>query len=275
MPETAKADPQKFVESALRDGSGKNALPRARGEEQAKPESAAIPDEGRSLVPRPAAPAREQRDSAAAAKNPAQDAAIPVAEPVLRPVSGQIYEAIPANASAATPASISGSGSSASSEAADEEKPVIASLSLSEPWKQDEVPRTWIERILLGDNKDPRTFPRLSPPQLFAYYFTGGPPVAKRVRDISTSGLYLETGERWYLGTIVQLTLTDRLRPKGSQSISLFAKVVRWGSDGVGLKFLLDGLVHRRVERYDVYEPTNGIGVDQVGEFVRHFEAAT
>jgi PilZ domain/Uncharacterized ACR, COG1430 len=253
-----KSEPRKSLESALRDENGRSAAAHAVTEtpEQTKPAAAV---NGR-LIAVPELPAHPvyQEETAIASRPSDQIEKIPSAEPMRSPIREVMPDAIPVS----------------SVEAVIEEEIPVVSPALREPWKEDEVPRTWLERIVLGDNKDPRRFRRFSPPQLIAYYFTGGPPAAKRVRDISTSGLYIETGERWYLGTIVQLTLTDKLRPKGSQSISLFAKVVRWGSDGVGLTFLLEGLVRRRVERYDVYEPTNGIGVDQVGDFVRQFEAS-
>jgi hypothetical protein len=54
------------------------------------------------------------------------------------------------------------------------------------------------------------------------------------------------------------MTLTDRREPTVERSITLHAKVVRWGNDGVGLQFVLqdardsrprqapavDGMVH-------------------------------
>ncbi len=55
----------------------------------------------------------------------------------------------------------------------------------------------------------------------------------------------METTERWYIGTILQVTL-DVDCPKGSHgrtpapedSITVWAKVVRHCSDGVGLNFV-------------------------------------
>jgi PilZ domain len=234
-----------------------------------------------------AAQIAEKRETTAAANHAEQTSAMPgqdsisgqasasVSAPVPGPVARPIPVPTPIPASTSTPNPNHNPihGISMRSTAVPEEPP-DAQPAQRQPWQEDEVPRTWLERVLLGDNRDPRTFPRLSPPELFAYFFTGGPPAAHRVRNISTSGLYIVTGERWYLGTIVQLTLTDRLRPKGAQSISLFAKVVRTGIDGVGLKFLLEGLNRRRVIRYDVYEPTNGISVSHIGEFMKQFGTA-
>jgi hypothetical protein len=61
------------------------------------------------------------------------------------------------------------------------------------------------------------------------------------IRDISGSGLYVVTEDRWYLGTQILMTLS---KPAGAvahevNSISMHAIAVRWGSDGVGLAFVL------------------------------------
>jgi len=52
------------------------------------------------------------------------------------------------------------------------------------------------------------------------------------------------TAERWYVGTILQLTLDadhpgdNKDRTRG-ETMTLWSKVIRHGSDGVGLEFLL------------------------------------
>jgi hypothetical protein len=75
---------------------------------------------------------------------------------------------------------------------------------------------------------------------LVAYYWDGGPPVAHGVRDISLTGMYLLTGDRWYLGTVIQITLQETGHPdvNSERWIAVQAKVVRLGSDGVSLAFL-------------------------------------
>jgi hypothetical protein len=218
-------------------------------------------------APAAAAQPSDKKESEIAAMDHDVASAIPAAATTPSPVSNTLSS--PISNAVSLPSMVETPGV----ETFGEVRSSASAQSQREPWKKEDPPRTWLERVLLGDNRDPRSFPRLSPPELFAYFFTGGPPAAHPVRNISTSGLYIVTGERWYLGTIVQLTLTDRLRPKGAQSISLFAKVMRTGMDGVGLKFLLEGLSRRRVIRYDVYEPTNGISVSHIGEFVKQFSA--
>ena len=61
------------------------------------------------------------------------------------------------------------------------------------------------------------------------------------IRDASATGLYLLTENRWPLGTLVMMTLqrTDTSDGTFDGSIEVQLKVVRWGSDGVGLQFVL------------------------------------
>ena len=78
-------------------------------------------------------------------------------------------------------------------------------------------------------------------PQLAAYYWNGANAVPHSVRDISSTGTYIVTEERWHLGTILMVTLqsTDEyIDARPPLSISVQSKVVRSGIDGVGLTFL-------------------------------------
>ena len=57
--------------------------------------------------------------------------------------------------------------------------------------------------------------------------------------------MYVTTHERWYLGTLLHLTIDAKTaRPTDSaaapvESITVWAKVVRHGTDGVGFEFTL------------------------------------
>ncbi len=77
---------------------------------------------------------------------------------------------------------------------------------------------------------------------LVAYYWDGAAPMAHEVRDISSTGFYLLTQERWHLGTIVTMTLqrTDNSNfDSGTQHhIAVMSKVVRLDEDGVGFAFI-------------------------------------
>ena len=88
---------------------------------------------------------------------------------------------------------------------------------------------------------DPRRSPRFPAPELSAYYWDGARPEPRAVRDISASGMYLVTEERWYPGTMVMITLnrTDVEEGAPDRSIMVQSQAVRWDDDGVGLQFVL------------------------------------
>jgi hypothetical protein len=88
---------------------------------------------------------------------------------------------------------------------------------------------------------DRRRASRQSLPGLIAYYFTGGTPEPQKISNISVTGFYLQTEERWMPGTIVRMTL-QRIGTKGddpSDIISVNSRIVRWGEDGEGFEFIL------------------------------------
>jgi len=144
------------------------------------------------------------------------------------------------------------------------------------PLPNDEKPASkmkWWQKLLLGEPSDPRKAVREALPGLVAYFFTGGVPMPHSVRDISTSGLYVVTEERWYKGTFVRITLTDHREPTTERSITLHAKVVRWTEDGVALQFIL----HKKNERLRGTVSTldhlsGGASVTQVEEFIARFK---
>jgi hypothetical protein len=81
---------------------------------------------------------------------------------------------------------------------------------------------------------------RLPVAGLVAHFFTGGAPQPHEIRDMSLTGLYVVTTERWYPGTLIRMTLTrqDTGQSISDRSITVQAKSVRWGNDGVGLEFV-------------------------------------
>ena len=90
------------------------------------------------------------------------------------------------------------------------------------------------ERML---SKDRRRAERQLSPELAAYYWNGGSPTEHSIRDVSSTGLFLVTEERWYPGTLLMMTLL--MKNNGSErSIAVQSKAVRWGEDGVGLEFV-------------------------------------
>ena len=95
-------------------------------------------------------------------------------------------------------------------------------------------------RLLRWLVSDRRGTKRTEKPRLIAYRWTGGNPQAHHIGDISDTGLYLVTDERWIPGTKLLITLqrTDTEGEGEEESIAVEAKVVRWGSDGEGLAFV-------------------------------------
>jgi CheY-like chemotaxis protein len=97
----------------------------------------------------------------------------------------------------------------------------------------------WLQRWWYLGLPEPRKAPRESFPGLAAHFWTGDTPVEHRIRDISQTGLYVITDERWFAGTVVRMTLTDSGESTNKNSITANTSVVRWGDDGVGLTFVM------------------------------------
>jgi hypothetical protein len=109
----------------------------------------------------------------------------------------------------------------------------------AQPWKATGKKKSWLQRLLSPDPKEPRKAHRRALPGLCAYFWTGASPEAHAILNISSTGLYVETNERWYPGTMIQMTLKKGESRRIESSISLLAKANRWGNDGVGLEFVL------------------------------------
>ncbi len=112
-------------------------------------------------------------------------------------------------------------------------------MDLAEPGaKGARPPQNWLQRWW---SPDPRKAPHDKAEGLAAYYWNGGAPQAHQIRDISSTGLYVMTEERWYPGTLIMMTLqrTEDGEVSTERSISVHTRAVRWGKDGVGLQFVL------------------------------------
>jgi hypothetical protein len=143
-----------------------------------------------------------------------------------------------------------------------DEKPSLASE------MKDRTPKkSWFGRWFLDRRAETRRVVRAPSPGLIAYWWTGGRNEPQHVRDISASGVYVVTEERWYPGTHIQMTLAKTLGGKshGEDSITLYATAVRWGHDGVGLEFVLKGTRYRRRIPYWLVD---GISKKQVERFI-------
>lgn len=161
----------------------------------------------------PQAPSPQSADSVSAslshAAEPAPPAAIPAAAPVLRskPVA-------PQDPAPAKP------------------KPQSASGGLRSKFRQ------WLHPT--SSPSDRRRAARRYVPGVVAHYFTGGAPKPKNVADISMSGMYLLTDDRWMPGTMIQMTLQKPCASgEKKQSINVLSRIVRRGSDGVAIEFIM------------------------------------
>ena len=85
---------------------------------------------------------------------------------------------------------------------------------------------------------------RYQQPPISAYYWDGGSPVARTVKDISTSGafLYIPKSETWYPGTVLTVVLQRGSEPsegaEAPDSVTVPCKVVRHVDGGVGVAFM-------------------------------------
>jgi hypothetical protein len=147
-------------------------------------------------------------------------------------------------------------------------EPSLAPQIDTQPWMQ-QAPRNWFKRLLRKGPADPRKTARETLPGLIAYYFTGGTPEGHPVRDISARGMFIVTSDRWYAGTVLRVTLTDRHDPRAERSITVNAKVVRSASDGVGLAFVLDEPDRRSSLPVEQMERANGMAPAEIDEFLR------
>ena len=103
------------------------------------------------------------------------------------------------------------------------------------------APRSPIGWLKKWWTPDPRKAPRVEALGLAAYYWNGSTPEPHAVRNISSSGLYVVTEERWYPGTLVLMTLqrAGGVEQITERSIAVHTRAVRWAEDGVGLQFVL------------------------------------
>jgi len=123
---------------------------------------------------------------------------------------------------------------------------------------------------------------RMKAPLLVAYYWDGAAPKSHTIQNISSTGFYLVTKERWLPGTMVTMTLqrTDiALAHPGTQShIAVVSKVVRLGEDGVGFTFVpLDShpgdLKSKPVDKKALLKFVEQVKVDRDRAAIRHIEA--
>ncbi len=98
--------------------------------------------------------------------------------------------------------------------------------------------RRWFQRWSASDRRKAKREQVLG---LVAYYWDGAAPGAHKVREISSTGLYLQTDQCWYPGTLVTMTLqrTGISEAGAQRSIAVQTKVVRQGMDGAAFAFIM------------------------------------
>jgi hypothetical protein len=98
-------------------------------------------------------------------------------------------------------------------------------------------PKSWLRRWWSTEARQARRHPA---PGLAAFYWSGLPPNPHYIRDISSTGLFLLTEDRWYPGTLILMALENKNDADQDQEkvISINARVVRCDRDGVALQFV-------------------------------------
>jgi hypothetical protein len=98
---------------------------------------------------------------------------------------------------------------------------------------------SWFKRL---SSPEHRKAQRMKAPLLVAYYWDGSAPTSHQIQNISSTGFYLSTKERWLPGTMLTMSLqrTDVAHENSGTepNISVLSKVVRLDEDGVGFAFI-------------------------------------
>ena len=101
---------------------------------------------------------------------------------------------------------------------------------------------------------------------VFAYYWEGSASARHSVTNVSLQGADIVTSEKWYLGTIINLTLQfgAQTAVEGGtarcQSLSIRSKVVAHSPDGVRVAFLYLNRNEREAARKFLDELRKGEG---------------
>lgn len=80
---------------------------------------------------------------------------------------------------------------------------------------------------------------RRNSPDLSAYHWKGMMPRQNTIRDISSTGAFLLTQDRWEPGEVVSLSLQRSGPPERENSFPVQVKAVRWDDQGVAVSFVL------------------------------------
>lgn len=102
--------------------------------------------------------------------------------------------------------------------------------------------------------RDRRVTERRAAAGLVAHYWNGGAPEEHKIRDISSTGLYVVTKDRWYPGTLIEMAVqTADKDGDEADSCPVQSRVVRAGSDGVGFEFIFLSAAKRYRKAFDSF----------------------
>jgi hypothetical protein len=125
---------------------------------------------------------------------------------------------------------------------------------------------SWFKRMTSSEHRKAQ---RLKSPLLVAYYWDGSIPSSHPIQNISSTGFYLLTRERWHPGTIVTMTLQrtskTHVNSTTDHHISVMSKVIRLGEDGVGFAFM----------PFDAHEglQSRPVGKREIGKFLEQLKS--
>jgi hypothetical protein len=101
--------------------------------------------------------------------------------------------------------------------------------------------RTWFEKTFPHEQAKQARPERREVSGLEAIHWTGSSPGLDIVKNISSTGMYMVTRERWPEGEInpIRLVYPELADDSAEKQVTIETKTVRWGEDGMGLTFVL------------------------------------
>ena len=101
--------------------------------------------------------------------------------------------------------------------------------------------RSWFEKTFPQEQTIQARAERREVPGLEAIHWTGSSPGLDIVKNISSSGMYLVTRERWREGEInpIRLVYPELTDDSPEHQVTIETRTERWGEDGMGLSFIL------------------------------------
>jgi hypothetical protein len=135
----------------------------------------------------------------------------------------------------------------------------------------------WLDKLLKAE---PDRAERRSVSDFAAYRWTHSGLRQDAVKNVSSTGVYLVTEERWQPGTILTLTLQreGQVELSSQYRITTQARVARSGRDGVGLSFVLaqdpesvrwEGLIEGLIEQFKPDDMLNLVRIVAAVTFLR------